>query len=371
MNLKSKIVLIRANSVRSDTRTIKMYQTLNKIGPFEAILWNRDTVRETSPKAHRLYLNVPLGSKKIFIFFPIWAAFCLWQLNKIKPDIIHGCDLEGIVPAYLYSLIRKVKIIYDIHDVSAGKYNLHAKSKMKTIFLKLDRFFIHKSDAFLIPDPGRINQLEMTFQDFAKVKFKCHVVYNSDLITKGKKIVSLKNKKITAVYIGNMTRDIRGLEFILDAIKIHPEITFQVAGMGADLDYFTKKFKSLNASNAKFFGRVDHNKAMKLNSKADIMISLLNPKFNNYKYASSTKLFEAFRLFKPIIVSKKTATSEILASAKWGVAIDYKSGELEKTLSKILSGEITFILDSNRVQQFDWQKMESKIVGLYASFIDL
>lgn len=371
MSARPRIVLIRANNIKSDTRTIKMFAAVSKFAPCQLILWNRDQMAETEPKAIRYYAKAPLGSSLFYFYLPFWTIFCLRQLWQIRPGIIHGCDSEGFVPAYLYRLIfPQTKIIFDIHDVAAGKYNGPAARVVRALMLALDRFFIKRANTIFVPDPQRIDQLGFTKTSFAPYQKKCVVTYNSTIITKGRKQVSFHaGQSLTASYIGNLTRDIRGVEFILEAIPKCPHIFFHIAGMGADAEYFQKAFSARRSPNFKFYGRITHDEAMKLNSDCDVMISLLNPNYPNYKYASSTKLFEAFNLFKPIIVSKHTATSAILDVAKWGIAIDYKSGELEKVLADITSGAIKFDLDSGRVEQFSWDEMEKRIHNTYEKLV--
>lgn len=362
-----RIVLIRANTIRSDTRTIKMYQTIREISNGYAILWNRDTVKETEPPADRLYLNVPLGSKKIFLFLPIWFVWCVWRLIRLRPDAIHGCDIEGIIPAYLYTWIRRVPIVYDIHDVTTGKYGFPPDSLPSKLFRSADHFCMKCASAVLVPDPDRLDQLQLTATNPAHKPLidKTVVAYNSEVIPTEEKIITFKaGERLRMVYVGALNKNIRGVEFLLQAVTDFPMIDFDIAGMGADLPYFTEKFTSLNAKNLTFHGRIDHETAMKLNDKADLMISLLNPDFENYRYASSTKIFEAMRLFKPIIVSTNTVSGRIVEDAQWGEVVDYSYDALKKALTDITNGK-KYTLDGTRVQQYSWKTARDRIEEVY------
>lgn len=347
-----------------------MYKVLQKIGRTELLLWNRDSIKESTPPAHRLYLNVPLGSKKIFIFFPLWSLFCLWHLFKLRPTIIHACDLEGVIPAYLYTRIhRHTKIVFDIFDVSAGKYDLPKRSVIRNLFLKMDRFMIRHSARVFIPDPQRLDQLCLSKKELARIQPKFRVIYNSDLIVPGRHTIHVKGEKLAVAYVGNLTKNIRGIEFLLEAARSLPDVHFNIAGMGADLDYFSRQFVDANLPNLTFYGRVDHAQAMRINHSADIMISLLNPEFSNYKYASSTKIFEAFRLFKPLIVTQDTATASIVEQAQWGLAIPYAAQNLIDTLTNLQKHGHTFALDAKHVEQLGWQRMERHIIKTYEQLV--
>lgn len=368
-----KIVLIRANTLRSDTRTIKMYQTIRDVSDGYAVLWNRDSVKETAPPADRLYINVPLGSKAFYLFLPIWVVWVTWRLLWLKPDLIHGCDLEGVLPAILYRSIRRVPIVYDIHDITTGKAGFPEKSLLWKLFRSADLFAMRRADVVLVPDKERLDQLHLTAGNPANNKLiqKTVVAYNSEVIPDNKKTIRFSpGQRLRLVYVGALNRDIRGVEFLLRAVKDFPMIHFDIAGMGADLPYFTEQFSSLKADNLTFWGRIDHTKAMELNEKADAMISMLNPDFENYKYASSTKIFEAMRLHKPLIVSANTVSGRIVESVQWGEIVDYSYEGVRRVLAKMSDGT-AYTLDGEKAQQYSWATMRQRVIATYEKLLNV
>jgi glycosyltransferase involved in cell wall biosynthesis len=336
------------------------------------LLWNRDSIKETTPPADRLYVDVPLGSKKIFLYLPIWFIWCFWRLIILKPDAIHGCDIEGFLPGYFYSLFRRVPVFYDIHDVTTGKYGFPEQSLPWKLFRAADHFSMKRAAAVFVPDPERLDQLGLIVKNSADKTLidKTVVTYNSEIIPLTKTISTFTTgKRIRMVYVGALNRNIRGVEFLLQAVQDFPTIDFDIAGMGADLPYFTEQFTALKAKNLTFWGRIDHQKAMELNEKADLMISLLNPEFENYRFASSTKIFEAMRLAKPIIVSNKTVSGRIVSHASWGEVVDYDYESLKKVLTEITTKK-SYTLDGAKVQQYSWTTMRERIEQTYQRVLE-
>lgn len=373
-NLKNKrIVLIRANTLRSDTRTIKMYETLREISNGYALLWNRDSIIETSPPADRLYINVPLGNKKIFFYLPLWFAWVVWRLIVLKPDAIHGCDIEGFLPGYFYTLFRRIPIIYDVHDVTTGRYGYPEGTLLWRLFHYLDHFSIKNSAATLLGDPERLEQMGLDINNpkHQSMIDKTIVIYNSEVIPNEKRVVTFKpGQRIRLSYVGAMNKKIRGVESLLKAVTDFPMIDFDIAGMGAHLDYFTEQFNGLRAKNLTFHGRIGHDKAMVLNDAADIMISQLDPDFENYRYATSTKIFEAMSLFKPMITTKGSVSGKVVTEVNWGEVIDFNYPSLKKVLTELTTTGKTYVLDGTKAQKYSWAKMPDRIRETYQNIFE-
>jgi glycosyltransferase involved in cell wall biosynthesis len=366
MKNQPKIAILRANSYRSESRLIKTHETLEKIGKCYLILWNRDNKITKHSFVKSLNIKAPFGKITLLFYMPIWFIFCFNQLRKIKPQIIHACDLETIIPAVFYSWFFKTKIVYDIYDVTADKINLHGS--LRNFFLAIEKFYIRKANWLIVPDEERIDQLKL--KKFRNVE----IIYNSDLISNlsVKKMLNFKNQKtIQICYIGTLIEKIRGLEFILNiAKKFENKINFIIAGYGPSDKYFDQAFSNYFGKNIKFLGRISHEKASEINGSTDIMISLLDPNFSNYKYATSTKIFEAFRYLKPIITTGNTASGKLVKKTNWGLAIPYSEKALYENLENIINGKITFNLDSEKTKQYSWQTMEKRLLKIYRELIN-
>ena len=367
--MKTDVVLIRMNSFRSEPRLIKEYDTLKKLYNCKLLLWNLDRVKDENPDIVGFNLFLPFGSPLLKPAFVLWYLFCFLKLIAIRPKVIHACDLEGGLIAFGYKFFfRETKIVYDVYDVTADKYNLNFHSKKRNLIIDFERSIILKSDFLVVPDESRLEELKIS-KNNKRIDYA--VVYNSVILKKvGSKAISFKNKKIRLTYIGMLSKDIRGIEFLIQLAKDFAEVTVTIAGYGIDEDLFKEKIRQLNLPNIELLGRVSFKEAQHLNYLTDIMVSLLDPTFNNYKFASSTKIFDAFTAMKPIITTNATATARIVSSADWGISIDYGYLNLKEAITKIISGEISFQLDPKRIQKYDWTLCDKKLNAIYAKLIN-
>lgn len=356
-----KIVYIRTNSIRSEPRLIKEYTVGSSCFNCHIISWNREKIKEKRQKLYNLNLAAPYGSKIYFLFFPIWSFFCFFNLIKINPDLIHACDSEGVFSSLIYSKLFRKKIIFDMWDATLCRA---PQTKFFRNFCSaIDRFLIKHTDMLLVPDKERLNQIDLR-------QCKYEVIPNSEKINSRPitQIKFTKKKTIHISYVGTLSKD-RGVDQIIKAAKELPDFHFTIAGYGPDEQYFQELLNNCHLKNLDFLGRVNYEQAKKINQRSDIMISLLNPEFNNYKYATSTKIFEAFSFFKPVITTKNTASGNLVKKTSWGLTIDYNSTALINSLNDIKNGKKAITLDTNQCQQFNWENAATKILAIYKELI--
>lgn len=366
---KVDIAFIRLNSLRSEPRLIKEYDSLRKQYDCKLLLWNLDKVKEKNPDVLGFNFYLPFGSFWLKPAFILWYFFCFFQLVKIRPAVIHSCDLEANLIASGYKFVfRKTKIIYDIYDVTADKYMWSSDSVKRKMVLAFERHFVKKADYLIIPDESRIDQLQLSKKE--KIQLKYEVIYNSIIFKNHKSTkITFKNKSINVVYIGILSKGIRGIEFLIQLAKDFAKVTVVIAGFGADEDLLKDQITISGLPNIEFLGRVSFAEAQNLNSQADIMVSLLDPNFNNYKFASSTKIFDAFANMKPIITTKGTASATIVDAADWGISIGYNYSSLKNAIAEIIDGKISFWLDPRKVRKYDWTLCENKLKAIYSKVL--
>lgn len=365
-----EIVFIRLNSFRSEPRLIKEYNSAKKRFNCKMLLWNLDQQREDQEDAISLNLYLPFGSFWLKPAYLIWFGFCQYHLFRLQPKIIHACDFEGNLIARFYHFFSpRTKVVCDIYDVSADKYSLPPKSFLRDWLRKLERSFAARADYLIIPDEERLDQLGFTQEEQRNLKYA--VVYNSDYFPsrKEKTEVSFKGR-VELVYVGVLSKEIRGLEQLVYIAENCPSAQITIAGFGVDQDYFKELFQQKNLPNLKFVGRVSFTEAKSLFEHGDIIVSILSPAFNNYRFASSTKVFDAFAANKPIITTTGTATASVVKAANWGSIIDYNQESLLRLIEQITTGRQKFTLDPSLVAQYDWQRCEGRLNQIYDQLLN-
>jgi glycosyltransferase involved in cell wall biosynthesis len=229
----------------------------------------------------------------------------------------------------------------------------------------IERVACTLSGAVLIPDPERLEQLGVSPN--SSIRKKTLVIRNSQPYSHWKKrnLIIGNGKPISLVYSGTLTASIRGLEHIVHVLsKLHGAVTCTVIGYGGD----EKKLVPLLSScqHITFLGKMDPKNVRAITEKHDIVISLLDPSYTNYKYASSTKALEAISLGIPVITTEETATGNLIRQYDWGWVIPYSEDALYSLLLQLTNSGQTIRLNPETAESLDWKHSAAQLQSLYS-----
>lgn len=361
---KDKIVFIRTNNFAVEPRLNKEYSTAKSFLDTSVISWDRERSGQSGQNLYSFDLYAKIGGKQYFLLFPLWMFFCFIKLIKISPRIIHACDSEGVLSGLLYAKLFRRKIIFDLWDATACR--VPSGLGLKKFASWLDRCLASSVDAVLIPDEGRLKQIRLT----KKVNYT--LIPNSDVINKREPVRYniVGKEQIVVTYIGILVGKYRGLEQIIEIAKVLPQYKIQIAGYGPDAAMIEKMILENNQlGNIHYLGKVSYADSIKINQKSDILLSLLDPDFTNYQYATSTKIFDAFSAYKPVITTANTASAKLVRETDWGITVDYQKDALKQALESISEGKKVFELHYDKVSQYDWRSVEQRLADVYRSLI--
>lgn len=356
------ICFVRANHYRAEPRLSNLLDATKEMNR-GAILWDRQqdaASKEPFPCAI-LSLKAPFG-KKTLALMPIWFLYVFFQLIRFRPRIVHACNLESALPAWIFCFLFRKKLVYDIWDTAAGMY-ASSNENLKQHLNQLEQRIIKSSAAVLVPDFERFSQLGYPPNAYPEHAL---VIENSQIhLFTGKRHCAAENNTFQFLYIGVLSKEVRGLEFLIECAGEFPGAQITIAGYGSDAPYIKELAAQSKASNLHFLGKVDRTQANHLLEETDCIISLLDPTFENYTFATSTKIFEAFAHGKPVITTEQTASGALVTNTHWGVAIPYRQADLFRTIASILEGSLTFELDSSRVERYDWRHSQDRLLQCY------
>lgn len=354
-----KIAFVRSNYPDYEPRTLN-YLSVLKSFDLSVIVWDREN-QEKTEIGWRVYRKVaPFGMRSLSLLFG-WWKFVIISLVKENPDIVHACNIESCIPASIYCFLKRKKCIYDIWDTTGGM--IGSQNTLITSFCNfVDRTLILLTAGFFVPDLERLPQLAISSQ---KIRKPFLVVPNSQIFAAHeKKLIAFKHTPIKLLYIGTLVKEVRGLEMLIAACKKYPSFTLDIAGYGTDEAMIKKLCESLSAR-CHFHGRAGRCKADTLLAESDIVVSLLSPTFENYKYATSTKIFEAFSLVKPVITTSGTASGSLVEKTHWGFVVPFTQEALENLLNTLATTSVTIELDPVEVNNYDWKIVSKKVKEFY------
>jgi len=386
-----EVAFIRSNSLLFDGRVLKTLRTLSKRYSTLALgwdrkgiyndekmkkelKWNRNDVSNIAVKI--LNVRAPFNQESIIsylpmvIYFPVFWTWVFFSLSKERPKIVHACDLDTVLPAFLYKLLFRRKMILDVYDRYAMTlYDRYALTFMPAKFRLLrsllnvfEEFFSKRSDVL-------INISEDVLLTFRNKPKNCIIIRNCPDDVNINKIQSKDNDIFTIVYTGAIWRKTRGLEYIIAAVKDITDVQLVLAGWYRDKD---KAFldEIVQMPNVKYRGVLPPIDALILESSSDAMIALYEPKLLLYSIALPNKLFDAMMCGVPLITN---LSSKLVNEAGFAIIVNYDdveairqailtlrdNGELRKKLG--LNGRKAYL------NKYSWSKMEEELYRVYES----
>ena len=97
-----------------------------------------------------------LNGKGILTYLKYTFTYCcaLYNFFRLKkPDLLIASDFKVIIPALIYAKTRKVRLIYNIHDNLAHRYNI--PPILASILNLLEGLGVFLSDSAIVPEGFR------------------------------------------------------------------------------------------------------------------------------------------------------------------------------------------------------------------------
>lgn len=359
------IIMLRSTEIINDSRIQKEALAFKQKPCFVNVIgWDREK------KLHSYFrknnINIEMFRKKstygsgmknllkLFLFQLFLYKTLL--IRRKSYDIIFAADLDtGIVARIISKLLHK-KLIYDIYDYYIDCHNL--PSIAKRIAEKQEIKTINYASVTIICTEQRKEQIKKAKPN------ELLVIHNSPEVSKemleGGRIIQSNSDKIKIVYVG-VLQDDRLLIEIGEKIKTMPQYELHIGGFGKYGNYF--KNLSQQYENVFFYGMLEYEKVLKLESECDILFATYNPKVANHRYSAPNKLYEAMALGKPIIVCKNTGVDTFVNKNKLGFSIEYNVIEFFNVLSNINKNEYKKSVDLY-YGKYNWEKMKTRLLNI-------
>ncbi|MBC7122201.1 MAG: glycosyltransferase family 4 protein [Pseudothermotoga sp.] len=231
--------------------------------------------------------------------------------------MVHACDFDTVIPAFIAAKIRRKKIVFDIFDLYSEAHLEGAPAVIRKIVRSLEVFFINRTDAVVIADELRKEQLKGSKPRVLVV------IYNVPDIEPNLHDLTINTgprEKLKIGYVGILQNG-RMLEDLLRVVSESQDLELLIAGFGKLERKVLEASKAFD--NIRFFGRVNYNDALNIYKQCDVIFAVYDPSVPNHKYSSPNKVFEAMALGKPIIVAEGTGVDQLVRSANLGFVVRY------------------------------------------------
>jgi glycosyltransferase involved in cell wall biosynthesis len=337
MVLLSQVAIVRTNFVVYDTRLVKIIRSLDKRYSTLVLGWNREgrMLNDTEgmkiaiagesldkPRFILKLLNVraPFAKSSLasyismLLYFPVFWTWTLFNLIIFRPSVVHACDLDSVLPCYIYKKLFGKKVILDIFDRYTMTFIPRRFGVLFSLINSIEEFFAKESDVLITVG-------ERVMETFRKRPKCCTIISNfPDDYYKDKEEQSAKDV-FTIVYSGPIMNG-RSLEEISLVVKDLENVEFCIHGHVVDKKLFDKittipgvKYKGLLTICDEYYKSI---------VQADAIIAIYTPDTPSHYITMHNKTFEAMMCGVPIITN---LSGELVSNVGFGIIVEYKDTE--------------------------------------------
>ncbi len=385
-----KVSMIVWNDFRNDARVLKEAQTLQRAG-YQVTVFALHAPGITKKKevldegirvvrVSRMSLWRLKGKQTHFVQLlriatRSWTHLgLLWQLVRSKPDVVHGHDVNTLPTAWLASVIARVPLVYDAHEISTDREGYAG-------FRKLVGWVEKK----LMPRAaGTITTTDIRAKFFAlayKVPRPLVLQNRPRLIQvpRSEKIreeLGLEQPWPIVLYQGGLQQG-RGLERIVDAAQQVGNAYFVFIGGGRlELPLKEQVVRLGLEEQVHFIDTVSLDSLPHYSSSADIGVQAIENTCLNHYSTDSNKLFEYMMAGLPIVATSLPEIRKVVHQFDFGLTVPPADTDaLAQAINQLVEDDdLRQRYGVNAVkggQELNWEEQERYLVRLYRNILQL
>lgn len=365
---RGSVLFVRTDPANFDPRILKETTSLQGAGYHVGVLgWDRagEHAREEvigGIPYRRCRIRAPYGSKKLIFFLPLFWMWSIVGIIRRRPDVLHACDLDALIPALIARFFTGSRVVYDIFDHFGDKIS-NVPDSVRSIIRGIDRWAAGMSDLVLVADEHRVALLS------GLRSVPVGIIMNVPPLVTNRSPRRGTGPPVKLCYAG-VIHEGRGLHLVAEAIEGVDGIETVFAGWiprPVDRDFLLAQTK------ISYIGKVPYAEAMKLIGESDILLALYDPSVPINRLASSNKVFEAMSVGIPVISNRETTMVDVINGVSCGLTIPY--GE-----SSLLREAIIRLKDDPELragmgdrgyrayrERYNWDIMERRLLEYYGN----
>lgn len=267
-------------------------QAVRRIGPFFPLLNGRSAI---------LYVRSVISYNRAL----------LRELNQLRPCLLHCSDIETMPAGILYKWRSGARLIYNIHDNLAQRYNIPGWAQF--ILNIFEGVAVRLSSISLVPETFRRDTLPRWSRD------KVSVVRNTP-VDRGLHPPPSELSPIRLFY-GGWLDEGRGLKQLMELVRRNEDFELTVAGEGSP----ELVSEIIVTPRTRYLGFVTHEEIMAETARAHLVTALYDPVRPINRYAASNKLAEALACGRLVLINSEMLIRESLADYDCLLAIPYEN----------------------------------------------
>lgn len=328
--------------------------------------------------------RLPIGINRLLSLIT-WAHY----VQRLKPDIISGHDLAGLIIGWLYSVFfsgrRKPKLVYDSHEFELGRetdrtrLNLWLMRHLEHFFIKRCAFSIMVNES-IADEVQRIHKLKKRPVVVRNTPPKWALVNEEIQQTKAKlyELLSVHPNAFIMMYHGNVTEN-RGIEKMIGVLRQTDGTVAVILGNGEQeyirlLCKMAERMKVLHR--VLFLHAVPPEELYKYVGAADVGM-IVHPLAGrmNHQYMLPNKLFENIQALTPIICSDFKEIGSLVRTYDIGLPVDSENmGAIVDAVERMKNDKALYVRFKVNLQkakeELCWEQEKTALRSEYKRIVE-
>jgi glycosyltransferase involved in cell wall biosynthesis len=364
MQPKAHTLMLLANGFLPDPRVHKEARSLIEAGyavtiicldrdcdqPAEQVI---DSIRVVRIRVGQVVPGKVASVGKALAAFYALALPRVVALHRKTPfKIIHCHDFDTVPLGLALRPLLRAPVVYDMHDLYASFF---AEGAAQRALQAVDRQFYRLVDGQVL--------VNARFETVEGVDTSKSIVVMNVPGAEGAHRSTDTSEGL--FYAGN-------LDLLRDMRYAFP--TFVGCGMRvvfAGEGGLMSEYQSLSVGTpVELLGRISPREVYERTSRCLAVLALYDTRFENNRFASPNKLFDAMKYGKPSIVSAGSVMADIATDCDCGIAVPYGDAEaLAKAITRLRDPDRYARMCENAyaafIRDYNWGAMVPRLVGLY------
>jgi len=367
-NSKPLALLSVSNDIVTDNRLHKVSLTLRKFG-YKVLLTGRKlpsnivVSEQVDVEFARFRM---LFNKKVFFYAELNFRLFFYILRK-RPAILVSNDMDTLPAHILAGKLLGIKVFFDSHEYFSESPELENRDFVKGLWKRLEDIFI--------PQAYKIYTVSNSIAETYKKLYQKDVYLVRNLPLKNVPVIIpesplLLGQNKIIIYQGVLNVG-RGIELMIDAMKLLPNYTLLVIG-GGDIskELHDRAKHNRVLTRIVFTGKISFTDLPYYTRQAYIGLSLEEDMGLNYQFSLPNKIFDYIQANVPLLVSNLPEMAKLVKEYAIGdVLYDRTPQALANIITKIADDKESYSLwKQNLIKAADdlcWEKQEEMLHSIY------
>ena len=303
---------------------------------------------------------------QFYFFFNVRLFFVL--LFR-KADMLVANDLDTLLPNYLVSKIKGVKLIYDSHELFCEVPELQANPAKKRIWESLEKWIVPKLKYCITVNQSIANYFTTKYNvPFSVVRNIPNYTPIEQLKTRAELNLPL-DKKIVLLQGAGINVD-RGSEELVEAFQcLDDTYLLLIIGSGDVIHHLKKNVLKLQLQyKVKFIDKIPASELRHYSANASLGVTIDKDSNMNYHFSLPNKLFDYMHAGIPILASKLPEIENIIRTYHIGTFIEnHQPQHIAKQISDFINSKEYEVCKNNTklaAKENNWQKEKQQLITL-------